>query len=82
MLDESTALVKIVVAPSGLIGNPMAPNNAANSFTGACNGNEWDCFRPAQVNLIHKLANSTGCVIVLSGVFWCWNIERKRYRHT
>ena len=60
-LSSSTALLNIVVAPGGLLGNPEA------SGSGGCTGSEWDCFRPAQVNWLHTLANATGCTLILSG---------------
>lgn len=61
-LSSSKALLNIVVAPGGLLGNPVARGS------GGCTGTEWDCFRPAQVNLLHTLANATGCTVILSGV--------------
>jgi alkaline phosphatase D len=61
-LSSSTALLNIVVAPGGLLGNPVTVGSRG------CTGSEWDCFRPAQVNLLHTLANATGCTVVLSGV--------------
>lgn len=33
-----------------------------------CSDDDWSCWRPAQVNLLHTLANATsGCVVVLTG---------------
>ena len=63
-LHNTPASVNIVVAPSGLLGNPAS--SAGNAQAG-CTGTEWDCYRPAQVNLLHTLSNATGCTIVLSG---------------
>lgn len=60
-LAQSTARLNIVVAPGGLLGNPAAAGS------GGCTGTEWDCYRPAQVNLLHTLANTTACTIILSG---------------
>lgn len=30
---------------------------------------DYDCFRPAQINLLHNLANARGCAVVLTGDF-------------
>lgn len=60
-LGASNARLNIVVAPGGLLGNPAAEGS------GGCSGTEWDCYRPAQVNLLHTLANTTACTIILSG---------------
>ena len=68
-LAVAGATVNLVVAPGGLLGNPARAD-------GGCSGSEWDCYRPAQVQLLHTLANATGCTIVLSGAChepmkWC-----------
>eukprot|EP00892_Ulva_mutabilis_P008453 jgi/Ulvmu1/5980/UM026_0104.1 len=60
-LAASDARLNIVVAPGGLLGSPGADGS------GGCTGTEWDCYRPAQVNLLHTLANASACTIVLSG---------------
>lgn len=63
-LYNAPASVNIVVAPGGLLGNPSSD---AGNAEGGCTGTEWDCYRPAQVNLLHTLSNATGCTVVLSG---------------
>ena len=61
-LLSSSALLNIIMAPGGVLGNPAA------SGSGGCTGSEWDCFRPAQVNLLHTFANATGCTLIISGM--------------
>jgi alkaline phosphatase D len=59
-LKTSGATIYFVVAPSVLLSNPTAPN-------AGCSGSEWDGYRPAQINLLHTLANASTCTIVLAG---------------
>jgi alkaline phosphatase D len=63
-LQKSSAQLNLVVAPSGVLGNPLTQASGAG---GGCSGIEWDCYPPAQVHLLHTLANATGCTIILSG---------------
>jgi len=65
-LLQSKSSVKLVVAPSGLLGNPSLANTPVNDYAGSC-ANDWDCFPQAQISVLHMLSNATGCVIVLSG---------------
>ena len=38
---------------------------------GPCSGDDWECWKPAQINLLHTLASASvkGCVLVLVGDF-------------
>jgi alkaline phosphatase D len=64
-LQKSSAQLNLIVAPSGVLGNPLTEATGAR---GGCSGSEWDCYPPAQVHLLHTLANATGCTIILSGM--------------
>jgi hypothetical protein len=54
-----------------VFGNPLSNNTEANNFTGRCSGDDWECFRPAQLNLIHTVARHAaagkGCWVFLTG---------------
>jgi hypothetical protein len=63
-LRHSDALLNIVVAPGSLLGDPASLTSAARR----CGRYPWDCHQPAQVNLLHTLANATGCTLLLAGV--------------
>jgi hypothetical protein len=62
-LRQSSAMLNIVVAPGGLLGDPASDASASVR----CDRHPWDCHRPAQVNLLHTLANATGCTLLISG---------------
>jgi hypothetical protein len=62
-LRKSSAMLNIVVAPGGLLGDPASDASAAV----LCDRHPWDCHRPAQINLLHTLANATGCTLLISG---------------
>eukprot|EP00232_Nephroselmis_pyriformis_P014858 CAMPEP_0182875012 /NCGR_PEP_ID=MMETSP0034_2-20130328/13283_1 /TAXON_ID=156128 /ORGANISM="Nephroselmis pyriformis, Strain CCMP717" /LENGTH=575 /DNA_ID=CAMNT_0025007745 /DNA_START=19 /DNA_END=1742 /DNA_ORIENTATION=+ len=72
-LEESTARVKLVVSGSVLLGSPEGPGECSEDPTGAtgatcfCSGDDMECYRGAQSNLLHTLARAPGCVVVLAG---------------
>ncbi|GBF97189.1 hypothetical protein Rsub_10050 [Raphidocelis subcapitata] len=35
--------------------------------TSTCDGDDWSCYGRAQANLLHTLANATGCPVILTG---------------
>ncbi|KAG1658589.1 hypothetical protein FOA52_016201 [Chlamydomonas sp. UWO 241] len=47
---------------------------------GACSGDDWECYKPAQANLLHSLTASatTGCVLVLTGDYHYSDIKLVR----
>ncbi|GLC64325.1 hypothetical protein PLESTF_000149400 [Pleodorina starrii] len=64
-LAASTAPLTLLVSSSV----PLGSVNFTDPATGnSCSGDDWDCWQPAQLNLLHTLANtSSGCVVVLTG---------------
>ncbi|GFR47159.1 hypothetical protein Agub_g8850 [Astrephomene gubernaculifera] len=71
-LAASRAALTLVASGSVLLGNL----NWTNPEEGACSGDEWSCWRPAQLNLLHTLSNvSSGCVVVLTGDFHFGDIK-------
>jgi len=70
-LQHSRAPLKLVASGSVLFGNPSNTNSNSHlpsSAKAQCSGDDWDCYQPAQLNLIHTLGNATdGCVVVLTG---------------
>ena len=73
-----TAPVTLVASGSVLFGEPSRQNTAHDSppFTGYCSGDNWDCYRPAQQNLIAQLARIHGCVVVITGDYHAADIKR------
>ncbi|KAI7841581.1 hypothetical protein COHA_004751 [Chlorella ohadii] len=72
VLAASTAPVKVIASGSVLFGStPLDNNTAENQWQGRCSGDDWDCYRPAQLNLLHTLqrhaAATKGCYIVITG---------------
>ncbi|GAX80017.1 hypothetical protein CEUSTIGMA_g7456.t1 [Chlamydomonas eustigma] len=63
-LASSSAPLRIIASgsvPFGSIG--------FSGSQGSCSGDDWECWRPAQVNFLHTLAASVtkGCVLILTG---------------
>lgn len=77
-VSRATAAVTLVASGSVLLGRPGATNAASDSppFSGICSGDDWDCYRPAQQNLLSMLARKSGCVIVLTGDYHMADIKR------
>lgn len=52
-----------------MISTPLFGNSsAANGYIGYCGGgDDFDCYRPAQIQLITSLSRAKGCVVVLTG---------------
>ena len=77
-VERGTAPVTLVASGSVLLGHPRGNNSAQDSppFSGVCSGDDWDCYRPAQQNLLGLLARKTGCVIVLTGDYHFADIKR------
>ena len=70
-----TAPVTIVASGSVLFGAPSQANEPPK-YNGYCSGDDWDCYRPAQQNLIAELARIPGCVIVITGDYHAGDIKR------
>ena len=74
--ESITAPVTLVGSGSVLFGAPSLQNNESNAFKGYCSGDDWDCYRPAQQNLIAELARLPGCVVVITGDYHAADIKR------
>ncbi|PSC67028.1 Clavaminate synthase isoform B, partial [Micractinium conductrix] len=69
-LGGRTAAVKVVASGSVLFGNSgLEENSQANGWSGRCGGDDWDCYRPARLNLLHMLQRHAhgACVVVITG---------------
>jgi alkaline phosphatase D len=82
-LEEASASVMLVGSGSVLLGRPQNQNSASDDppYTGYCSGDDWDCYRPAQQNLLGMLARrlrkeGTGCVVILTGDYHHADIKR------
>ncbi|BBN15673.1 hypothetical protein MPTK1_6g21440 [Marchantia polymorpha subsp. ruderalis] len=72
-LRKSEAPLKLIVSGSPVFNNPeefvcskalkRRPSVNCTCF------DDYDCYRPAQLNLLHNLAQAPGCVVVLTGDF-------------
>eukprot|EP00241_Pyramimonas_parkeae_P003592 CAMPEP_0114237380 /NCGR_PEP_ID=MMETSP0058-20121206/7357_1 /TAXON_ID=36894 /ORGANISM="Pyramimonas parkeae, CCMP726" /LENGTH=654 /DNA_ID=CAMNT_0001349413 /DNA_START=109 /DNA_END=2073 /DNA_ORIENTATION=+ len=84
-LRKSNAPLKLVVSGSVVLGSATSEvcadaqallNRSSHLPTCACSSDEWDCYRPAQQNLLATLARTTGphregggCAVILTGDF-------------
>ncbi|KAG0559152.1 hypothetical protein M758_10G081300 [Ceratodon purpureus] len=72
-LESSKAALKLVVSGSPLISNPteVVCSQARKKHPAAyCKCyDDFDCFQPAQRNLLHMFTTAPGCVVVLTGDF-------------
>ncbi|KAL3681968.1 hypothetical protein R1sor_024924 [Riccia sorocarpa] len=72
-LYKSKALLKLIVSGSPAFNNPQDFVCAkALKWRPAVNCScfdDYDCYRPAQMNLLHMMAHAPGCVVVLTGDF-------------
>ena len=32
-----------------------------------CSGDDWECFKPAQLHLLHMAARAPGCTVIITG---------------
>lgn len=71
-LASSAAPLKLLASGSVLAGS----SGFVNPGVGACGGDDWECWRPAQLNFLHTIANaSSGCVVVLTGDYHFGDIK-------
>ncbi|GBG77632.1 hypothetical protein CBR_g24078 [Chara braunii] len=71
VLYESDAPLKLLVSGSPVINNPKPficgkALKKRPAVQCVCL-DDFDCFRPAQINLIHTMVGAPGCVVVLTG---------------
>ncbi|MCO5609407.1 hypothetical protein L7F22_063633 [Adiantum nelumboides] len=69
---SSNAPLKLVVSSSVVLGNPIKKSclDLGSSTTEAecpCFGDDWECYKPAQMQLLNVLTQSSGCVVLLTG---------------
>ena len=79
-VKQSTAALKLFVSSSVLVHNPSpyscgntgesGNNSASNAVNCTCGGDNMDCYRTAQLELLHLISsNPIGCAVVLTGDF-------------
>ncbi|KAL2619841.1 hypothetical protein R1flu_000046 [Riccia fluitans] len=72
-LYKSRAPLKLIVSGSPVFNNPEDfVCGKALKWRPAVNCScfdDYDCYRPAQMNLLHLMAHAPGCVVVLTGDF-------------
>lgn len=73
-LGASTAPLQLIVSGSVLVADAVevdCPYGARDTFGNpvkcVCDSDDFDCYRPAQINLMHTIANSSTCAVVLTG---------------
>lgn len=71
---QSYAPIKLVVSSSVVVGNPLKKTCEDMGVTTRdiecpCTGEDWECYKPAQLHLLNLLSRSHGCVILLTGDF-------------
>lgn len=63
-LSENSDVALTVVASGSVVMGSIGYSD----FHGPCSGDDWECYKPAQVNLLHTLGNaSSGCVVLAVG---------------
>ncbi|KAH9533048.1 hypothetical protein CY35_18G030200 [Sphagnum magellanicum] len=71
-LSQSEAPLKLIVSSSVVLGNPkpqMCGRASGGNVECICTGDDWECYKPAQLQLLHLLSEARGCVVVLTGDF-------------
>ncbi|KAL3684029.1 hypothetical protein R1sor_002051 [Riccia sorocarpa] len=70
-LVRSEAPLKLVVSSSVLLGDLQPQmcdwDDEEPRSTCKCSGDDWECYKPAQLQLLHLLSAAPGCVVVLTG---------------
>lgn len=69
---RSKAPIKLVISSSIVVGNPLKKtcedlSSATNEVECPCSGDDWECYKPAQLQLLNVLTRSSGCVVLLAG---------------
>lgn len=65
-LQNSTAALNIIASGSVLAGSV---GWREGQYSNACSGDDLGCWQRAQVNLLHTIANASGCSVVITGDF-------------
>lgn len=63
VMQSSRAALNIIASGSVLAGSIGWKETNGNE----CTGDDWSCWRRAQANLLHTVANASGCTVVLVG---------------
>eukprot|EP00249_Psilotum_nudum_P012012 c23529_g1_i1 orf=105-1763(+) len=71
-LLQSNAPLKLVVSSSVVLGNPVkknceGPNADIDGVECPCSGDDWECYKPAQLQFLELLSHVQGCVVLLTG---------------
>ncbi|CAB1097696.1 unnamed protein product [Ectocarpus sp. CCAP 1310/34] len=75
-LDQSTASLRLIVSGSVVLGRPG--NNSHICEDGEpcqCSNDDWDCYRPAQQNLLSQVSKAPGCSVILTGDYHYGDIK-------
>ena len=64
-LAGSAAPLKLIASGSVLAG--ALGHLEAGGTSDGCDGDEWHCWPRAQANVLHAIANASGCAVVLTG---------------
>jgi hypothetical protein len=81
-LYDAKAPVLLLGSGSVIFGHPDRTNSPTDEppYTGLCSGDDWDCYRPAQQNLLAMLARNIAetpkCVIIMTGDYHHADIKR------
>jgi alkaline phosphatase D len=76
--QSQSSPLKLVASGSVLAGSLGHGSPADGPGTECGGGDELSCWHRAQVNLLHTLANASGCVVVLTGDFHFSDIKQIR----
>lgn len=82
-LEHASGALMLIGSASVVLGHPGKENTASDKplYTGYCSGDDWDCYRPAQQNLLGMLGRQlrregTGCMVVMTGDYHHADIKR------
>ncbi|KAJ7525401.1 hypothetical protein O6H91_17G049000 [Diphasiastrum complanatum] len=71
-LLNSDAPLKLLVSSSVILGNPLGHpcedvSPVARTTKCVCSGDDWECYKPSQINLLQLVSRARGCVVILTG---------------
>lgn len=86
VVQESTAPLQVFVSGSVLVYNPtqsvcgeyVQDSKPPEEVMCRCGGDNMDCFRVAQLELLHTISTSHGCAVVLTGDYHFADIKALR----
>eukprot|EP00903_Cladosiphon_okamuranus_P012811 g11973.t1 len=75
-LDQSTASLRLIVSGSVVLGKPGNDSwTCKHGQPCQCSNDDWDCFRPAQQNLLSQLSKAPGCSVIVTGDYHWGDIK-------